>query len=76
MKIVVAMEKPRARIISEESDRDIVTGSSYVHDVADDRSIEVVGRAPGAPYYGKTVPMQVDWVLSTIYDISKETAVV
>ena len=67
----MAMEKPWTKIISEESDGDIVTSGSYVHDVADDRSIEVVGRAPSAPYYGEIMPMQVDWVLPTIYDASK-----
>ena len=57
--------------MSEESDGGIVTRGSYVHDVADDRSIEVVGRAPGAPYYGEIMPMHMDWVLPTIYDVSK-----
>jgi hypothetical protein len=76
VKIDMAMEKPWTSVVGEESDGDIVTSISYAHDIADDSSFEVVGRAPSAPHYGEAVPMQVDWVLSMIYDISKETAMV
>jgi hypothetical protein len=47
--IDMAMEKPWTKVVSEESDGDIVTGISYVHDVTDDGIIKVVGRVPGAP---------------------------
>ena len=42
MPINVAVEEPRARVVSEESDRDIITRVADAHDVADDRVIKVV----------------------------------
>ena len=53
----MAMEEPWTRVISVESDGDIVTRLSNAHDVADNRINEVVGRVPGAPDYMESVPM-------------------
>ena len=53
----MAMEEPWTRVVSVESDGDIVTRISYAHDVADDRINEVVGRVPGAPDHIEVVPM-------------------
>lgn len=53
----MTMEDPRARVVSEESNGDIITSISYAHDVTDDRIIKVVGRVPGAPDYRERVPM-------------------
>jgi len=42
MPVNVAVEEPRARVVREEPDRDIITGVADVHDVADDRVHKVV----------------------------------
>jgi hypothetical protein len=42
MPIYVAMEEPRARVVREEPDRDIISSIADAHDVADDRVHEVV----------------------------------
>ena len=42
MPINVAVEKPRARVVGKESDRDIIARVADAHDVADDRVIKVV----------------------------------
>ena len=40
--IDVAMEEPRARVIREEPDRDIITEVADAHDVAVDRVLVVI----------------------------------
>ena len=40
--IDVAVEEPRARVVSEEPDRHIITRVADAHDVADDRIIKIV----------------------------------
>jgi hypothetical protein len=55
--IDMTMENPRARVVSEESNGDVVTSISYAHDVTDDRISKVVGRVPGTPDYRECVPM-------------------
>jgi hypothetical protein len=60
----VAVEEPRARVISEESDRDIIVRRvANAHDVADDRVIVVVGRVTSAPDDVERMSVQVDGVL-------------
>ena len=55
--IDMAMEDPRGRVVSEESNGDIVTTISYAHNVADYRISEVVGRVSGAPDYRECMPV-------------------
>ena len=46
----VAVEEPRARVVGEESDgHEIRLAGADAHDIADDRVVEVVGVASGAP---------------------------
>ena len=42
MPIDVAVEEPRARVVGEEADRDIVTNIADAHDVANNGVIKVV----------------------------------
>jgi hypothetical protein len=42
MPVNVAMKEPRARVVREESDCDIVAGVADAHDVANDRVHKVV----------------------------------
>lgn len=42
MPIDVAVEEPRARVVGEEADRDIIAHIAHAHDVADNGVIEVV----------------------------------
>ena len=63
MPIDVAVQEPRARIVREESDRDIIPRISHAHDVADDRVVVVVSRISSAADHVEVVPMQVDRVL-------------
>ena len=57
MPINVAMEEPRARVVSEESDRDIITRVADAHDVADDRVVIVVRRITSTSDYGESMAM-------------------
>jgi hypothetical protein len=40
--INVAVEEPRARVVREEPDRDIITGIADGYDIAEDRVLKVV----------------------------------
>jgi len=57
------MEEPRARIIREEPDRDIITGVAHAHDVAVDRVIIVVRGITRTAYNSERMPMQVHGML-------------
>jgi hypothetical protein len=59
----VAMKEPRPRVVSEESDCDIISRLADAHDVSDDGVFIVVGRAVSAADDGERVPVQVDRVL-------------
>lgn len=61
--INMAMEEPRARVVREESDRDIITGVADAHDVAEDRVRVVVRGITRAAYNSKRMTMQVNGVL-------------
>jgi len=61
--IDVAVQEPRARIVSEESDRHIIPRISHAHDIADDRVVIVVSRTSSAADHVEVVSMQVDRVL-------------
>jgi hypothetical protein len=62
--IDVAMQEPRTRIVSEESERHIIPRISYAHDVADDRVVIVVSRISGTADHVEVMPVQVDRVLA------------
>ena len=55
--INVAVEEPRARIVSKEPDRDIIAIAAHAHDVANDRIIKVVCRITSTADYGERVTM-------------------
>ena len=63
MPINVAMEEPRARVVREESDRDIITGGANAHDVAEDRVHKVVRGITGTAYNSERMSMQVNGML-------------
>ena len=67
MPVDVAMKEPRPRVVSEESDCDIISRLADAHDVSDDRVFIVVGRAISAADDGERVPVQVDRVLQKKY---------
>ena len=64
--IDVAMQEPRTRVVSEESERHIILRirASYAHDVADDRVVIVVSRISSTADHVEVMPVQVDRVLS------------
>ena len=57
MPVDVAVEEPRARVVSEESDRNIITRVADAHDVADDRVVIVVRRITSTSDYGESMAM-------------------
>jgi hypothetical protein len=59
----VAVEEPRAGVVSKEPDRDIITGVADAHDVADDRVIKVVRVTTSTADYEEIMTMYVNWVL-------------
>ena len=59
----MAVEEPRARVVREESDRDVITRLAHAHDVADDGVIVVVVRATSAADHVECMSVQVDRVL-------------
>ena len=67
MPIYVAVQEPRARIVSEETDRHIIPCISHAHDVADDGVVIVVSRTPSTANYMEVVPMQVNRMLYRWY---------
>jgi hypothetical protein len=61
--IDVAVQEPRTRIVSEESERHIIPCISHAHDVADDWVVIVVSRTSSTADHVEVAPMQVDRVL-------------
>jgi hypothetical protein len=59
----VAVEEPRAGVVREEPDRDIITGVADAHDVAEDRIIVVVRSVTSAAYNSKGMSMQMNGML-------------
>ena len=64
MPVDVAVEEPRARVVGEEPDRDVVAQVADAHDVADDGVYKVVRGVAGAADYGECMSMQVNGMLS------------
>ena len=63
MPVNVAVEEPRAGVISEEADGDIVARIADAHDIADYGIYEVVGRVAGATDHGEGMSVQVNGML-------------
>jgi hypothetical protein len=63
--INVAVEEPRAWVVGEEPDRDIIiiTYFTDAHDIAEDRVHEIVRGVTGAAYNGERMSMQMDGML-------------
>ena len=59
----MAMEEPRAWVVGEEPDRDVIACVTDVHDVADDGIHKVVRRVSGAADYVEIVSVQMNRVL-------------
>ena len=68
MPINVAVEEPWARIVSEESDRDVIVIGyvSDAHNIADDRVVEVICLVAGAADDVEGVSVQVNGVLESV----------
>jgi len=60
--INVAVEEPRARVVSHEPDRDTIVSAADAYDIADDRILEVVCRTSRTTNDVKGMPMQVERV--------------
>jgi hypothetical protein len=65
MPIDVAVEEPRARIVSEESDRDVIVRVSDAHDIAFDGVDKVITLAAGTADDMEGVSVQVNRVLES-----------
>jgi hypothetical protein len=63
MPIDVAVEEPWARVVGEESNRDVISWVANAHDVAYDGVDVIVRRTTGTPDHVERVTMQVDRVL-------------
>jgi hypothetical protein len=62
----MAMPDPRSRIVGKEPDCHFVIGGiTHIHDISNNRVIEVVGRVTSAADYMEIMPMQMDRVLLT-----------
>jgi hypothetical protein len=59
----VAVEEPRARVICEEPDRNVITGVADAHDVAGHRVIKVIRGIASTADYGERMPMEVNRML-------------
>jgi hypothetical protein len=59
----VAVEEPRAGVVREEPDCNVITGVADAHDIAEDRIIKVVCRVTSAAYNSKGMSMQVNGML-------------
>jgi hypothetical protein len=63
MPINVAVEEPRARIVSFESDRDVIARVPDAHDITFDGVVEVISGVAGAADDVEGVSVQVNRVL-------------
>lgn len=64
MPVNVAVEEPRARIVGEETNRDIIPSLTNTHDIPDNRVVKVVGRVTSAADHIEAVAMQMNRMLS------------
>ena len=59
----VTVEEPRARVVREEPDRDIVASVADAYDVADNGIHKVVRRTASAADYGEGMSVKVNGML-------------
>ena len=64
MPVNVAVEKPRAGIVGEETNRDIIPSLTNTHDIPNNRVVKVVGRVTSAADHIEAVAMQMNRMLS------------
>jgi hypothetical protein len=64
--INVAVEEPRARIVSDESDSDLIARLPDAHDVADNGVVKVISIAASTADDVEGVPVQVNGVLEWV----------
>ncbi len=57
------MQEPRARAVSDEPNRDVVTIAAHAYDIADDWVDIVVCRDPPTANDMEGMPMHMNWVL-------------
>ena len=69
----VAVEEPRAGVVREEADRDIVTGVADAHDVPNHGIVEVVRGIASATEHVEGVSVQVNGMLYKRYSSSGDT---
>jgi hypothetical protein len=60
----VAVEEPRAGIVGDETNRDIIPSETNTHDIPNNRVVKVVGRVTSATDYVEAVAMQMNRMLS------------
>jgi hypothetical protein len=60
----VAVEEPRAGIVGEEANRDVITSGTNTHDIPNNRVVKVVGRVTSAADHMEVVAMQMNRMLS------------
>ena len=64
MPVNVAVEEPRAGIVCDETNRDIIPNGTNTHDIPNNRVVKVVGRVTGAADHIEVVAMQMNRMLS------------
>ena len=64
MPVNVAVEEPRAGIVGEETNRDIIPSLTNTHDIPNNRVVKVVGRVTSAADHMEVVAMQMNRMLS------------
>jgi hypothetical protein len=60
----VAVEEPRAGIVGEETNRDVITSGTNTHDIPNNRVVKVVGRVTSAADHMEVMAMQMNRMLS------------
>ena len=61
----MTMQDPRAGVVRNEADRNVVRGGSDVHNVAADRVDVVILAGAGDAHDIEVVTMEMDWVRET-----------
>ena len=60
----MAVEEPRAGIVGEETNRDIIPSVTNAHDIPKNGVVKVVGRVTSAANHVEFMTMQMNWMLS------------
>ena len=64
MPVNVAVEEPRAGIVSDETNRDIIPSVTNAHDIPNNGVVKIVGRVASAADHIEVVAMQMNRMLS------------